>query len=83
MTRSTSPAAPSLRLVFSSLLRADFLVLLKHRRALIISLLLPVFVLSSTSGNKATHNFGGAEFAQSLIYAHSVKGSIRPWTTNS
>ena len=52
MTSSTSPAAPSLRLVFTSLLRADFLVFLKHRRALIISMVLPVFVLVSTSGNK-------------------------------
>ena len=58
--------------MFSSLLRADFLVFLKHRRALIISLLLPVFVLASTSGNKATHNFGGAEFVIGLAIAYGL-----------
>ena len=52
-------AEPPLRLVFSSLLRADFLVFLKHRRALVISMLLPFFVLVSTSGNNATDNFNG------------------------
>ncbi len=72
MTSSTSPAAPSLRLVFTSLLRADFLVFLKHRRALIISMVLPVFVLVSTSGNKATDKFGGAEFVIGLAIAYSL-----------
>ena len=72
MTSSRATSAPSLRLVLSSLLRADFLVFLKHRRALIISLLLPVFVLASTSGNKATHNFGGAEFVIGLAIAYGL-----------
>ena len=73
MTSSTAPrSAPPLRLVFSSLLRADFLVFLKHRRALIISMLLPVFVLVSTSGNKATHKFGGAEFVIGLAIAYGL-----------
>ena len=72
MTSSTSPAAPSLRLVFTSLLRADFLVFLKHRRALIISMVLPVFVLVSTSGNKATQKFGGAEFVIGLAISYGL-----------
>ncbi len=72
MTSSTSPAAPPLRLVFTSLLRADFLVFLKHRRALIISMVLPVFVLISTSGNKATHKFGGAEFVIGLAISYGL-----------
>ena len=71
MTSSRAPSPP-LRLVFSSLLRADFLVFLKHRRALIISLLLPVFVLTSTSANKATHKFGGAEFVIGLAIAYGL-----------
>jgi ABC-2 type transport system permease protein len=65
-------AGPPLRLVFSSLLRADFLVFLKHRRALIISMLLPVFVLVSTSGNKATDKFGGAEFVIGLAISYGL-----------
>jgi hypothetical protein len=56
----TTVTGPPLRLVFGSLLRADFLVFLKHRRALITSMLLPLFVLVSTSGNKSTQKFGGA-----------------------
>ena len=72
MTSSTTPAAPSLRLVFTSLLRADFLVFLKHRRALIISMVLPVFVLISTSGNKATRKFGGAEFVIGLAISYGL-----------
>lgn len=43
---------------------------LKHRRALIVSLLLPVFLLLSTSGNKATHNFGGSVFIIGLAIAY-------------
>jgi len=65
-------AAPPLRLVFTSLLRADFLVFLKHRRALIISMVLPVFVLVSTTGSKATHTFGGAEFVIGLAIAYGL-----------
>jgi ABC-2 type transport system permease protein len=65
-------AGPPLRLVFGSLLRADFLVFLKNRRAVIISLLLPVFVLASTSGNKATNKFGGAEFVIGLAIAYGL-----------
>lgn len=72
MTSSRATAAPPLRLVFGSLLRADFLVFLKHRRALIISLLLPGFVLASTSGNKATHKFGGAEFVIGLAISYGL-----------
>jgi ABC-2 type transport system permease protein len=72
VTSSTSPAAPSLRLVFTALLRADFLVFLKHRRALIISMVLPVFVLVSTTGNKATHKFGGAEFVIGLAISYGL-----------
>jgi ABC-2 type transport system permease protein len=68
----TTVAGPPLRLVFSSLLRADFLVFLKHRRALIISMVLPGFVLLSTSGNKATDKFGGAEFVIGLAISYGL-----------
>jgi ABC-2 type transport system permease protein len=58
--------------VFGSLVRADFVVFLKHRRALVISMLLPVFVLLSTSGNKSTQKFGGAEFVIGLAIAYGL-----------
>jgi ABC-2 type transport system permease protein len=72
VTSSSGTAAPPLRLVLGSLLRADFLVFLKHRRALIISMLLPIFVLVSTSGSKATHKFGGAEFIIGLAISYGL-----------
>jgi ABC-2 type transport system permease protein len=72
VTSSTTRAAPSLRLVLTSLLRADFLVFLKHRRALIISMVLPVFILVTTSGQKATQKFGGGEFVIGLAIAYGL-----------
>src|ERR1700744_4670601 len=75
-SRAASPegtvSGPPLGLVFSSLLRADFLVFLKNRRALIIGMVLPFFVLLSTSGNKATDKFGGAEFVIGLAISYSL-----------
>ena len=71
-TPQGTAAGPPLGLVFSSLLRADFLVFLKNRRALIISMVLPFFVLISTSGNKATDKFGGAEFVIGLAISYSL-----------
>src|ERR1700748_3025659 len=65
-------SGPPLGLVFSSLLRADFLVFLKNRRALIIGMVLPFFVLLSTSGNKATDKFGGAQFVIGLAISYSL-----------
>ena len=72
VTPQGTAAGPPLRLVLSSLLRADFLVFLKHRRALIISMILPLFVLVSTSGNKATDKFGGAEFVIGLAISYGL-----------
>ncbi len=72
MTSSGPAAAPPLRLVFTSLLQADFVVFWRHRRALIISMLLPVFLLVTTSGNKATDKFGGAVFIIGLAIAYGL-----------
>ena len=72
MIDADPPTGPSLQLVFSSLLRADFAVFLKHRRALIISMLLPVFLLISTSSSQATHSFGGAVFIVGLAIAYGL-----------
>jgi ABC-2 type transport system permease protein len=63
---------PPLQLVLTSLLRADFAVFLKNRRALIISALLPIFLLLTTSGSKAAHSFGGAVFIIGLAIAYGL-----------
>jgi ABC-2 type transport system permease protein len=72
VTSSPPAADPPLWLVFTSLLRADFAVFLKHRRALVISMLLPVFLLLTTNSSKATHNFGGAVFIIGLAIAYGL-----------
>ena len=70
---SHQPAAgPPLRLVLSSLLRADFAVLLKNRRALLISTILPLFILFTTNSDKATKHFGGALFVIGLAIAYGL-----------
>ena len=70
---SPQPApGPPLQLVLTSLLRADFVVLLKNRRALLISIILPVFILFSTNSSKATHNFGGSLFIIGLAIAYGL-----------
>lgn len=75
MISSEPSAAPPLQTVFAALLRADFIVFLKHRRALIISMLLPVFLLVSTSANKATDKFGGALFVIGLAIAYGLSAT--------
>jgi len=72
VTSLESSAGPSLRIIFASLFRADFFVFLKHRRALVVSLLLPLFLLVSTNANKATDKFGGAAFIIGLAIAYGL-----------
>ncbi len=69
MNSSQPATGPPLQLVMSSLLRADFAVLLKSRRALLISIFLPILILFSTNSSKATHSFGGSLFIIGLAIA--------------
>lgn len=72
MSSSQQSAGSPLQLVLTSLLRADFLVLLKNRRALLLSIVLPIFILLTTNSSKATHNFGGALFVVGLAIAYGL-----------
>ena len=72
MNSSQPTAGPPLQLVLTSLLRADFHVLLRNRRALLLSGILPVFILFTTNSNKSTHNFGGALFIIGLAIAYGL-----------
>lgn len=65
-------AEPPLQLVLTSLFRADFVVLLKNRRALLLSILLPVFFLVATNSGRATHNYGGALIIIGLAIAYGL-----------
>jgi ABC-2 type transport system permease protein len=72
VTGPRTTAAPPLKLILSSLFRADFLVLLKNRRAVLFSILLPVVVLLSTNSSTATRHLGGPVFAIGLAIAYGL-----------
>ena len=72
MNSSQPAAGPPLPIVLSSLLRADFVVLLKNRRSLLISVVLPVLILFSTNSSKATSSFGGSLYIIGLAITYGL-----------
>jgi ABC-2 type transport system permease protein len=68
----TMTSGPSTRLILTSLLRADFTVFLKNRRALILSILLPYLILVSTSSKKGTAHLGGSLFIIGLAITYGI-----------
>ncbi len=70
-TQTVNPA-PNTRLILTSLLRADFTVLLKNRRSLIISILLPYLILQSTNSRKGTAHLGGALYVIGLAITYGL-----------
>jgi ABC-2 type transport system permease protein len=72
VTEAHTGDRPPLGLVLTSLARADFIVVLKNRRSLLLSLLLPGILLVATGGSKATRHLGGAEFIIGLAIAYGL-----------
>lgn len=72
---STTIEPPSLKSVFAALLRADLVVLTKNKMRLILSLLLPLIILSTTNSSKATRSFGGAEFILGIAITSGIAGT--------
>jgi ABC-2 type transport system permease protein len=71
--RSTaSPARPPIQLSLTSLLRADSTVLAKNRRALIVSIALPLLLLITTNSGKGTNRLGGSLFVIGLCTAYGL-----------
>jgi ABC-2 type transport system permease protein len=71
----SAPAArarPPIQLILTSLLRADSTVLVKNRRALIISIALPILLLITTNSAKGTNNLGGALFVIGLCTTYGL-----------
>jgi ABC-2 type transport system permease protein len=64
--------APQLQLILKSLFRADFLVLLKNRRAVLFSILLPVVILLTTNSHTAIQHLGGPYFVVGLAIAYGL-----------
>jgi ABC-2 type transport system permease protein len=67
--------APRLQTMLMALLRADLAVLTKNKMRMLLSLLLPLIILSSTSSAKATQSFGGAEFILGLAITAGIAGT--------
>jgi ABC-2 type transport system permease protein len=63
---------PNTRLIFASLWRADFIVLLKNRRSLVLSILLPYFILVSTNSKKGTAHLGGTLLVIGLSITYGI-----------
>jgi ABC-2 type transport system permease protein len=65
-------ARPPIQLILASLFRADSTVLVKNRRALIISIALPLVLLITTDSAKGTNNLGGAFFVIGLCTTYGL-----------
>jgi ABC-2 type transport system permease protein len=72
VTSTPAAAKPNTGLILTSLLRADLIVLLKNRRSLILSILLPYLILESTNSASGTANLGGALFVIGLSIAYGL-----------
>ncbi len=65
-------ARPPMQLILTSLFRADWTVLLKNRRSLVISLALPVVLLITTNSARGTSRLGGAFVIIGLCTAYGL-----------
>jgi len=74
-TVPTTVEAPKLGTMPGALLRADLVVLTKNKMRLLLSLLLPLIILSTTNSSKATQHFGGAEFILGLAITSGIAGT--------
>jgi ABC-2 type transport system permease protein len=78
VTNTTAPTtieAPSLGTMLAALLRADLVVLTKNKMRLLLSLLLPLIILSTTSSSKAVRQFDGTAFILRLAITSGIAGT--------
>ena len=66
---------PGVGTMLAALWRADLIVLTKNKMRMLLSLLLPLIILTSTSSAKATRSFGGAEFIVGLAITTGIAGT--------
>jgi ABC-2 type transport system permease protein len=74
-TAPTTATAPSIGTLLAALLRADLVVLTKNKMRFLLSLLLPIIILSTTNSSKATRHFGGAAFILGLAITSGIAGT--------
>jgi ABC-2 type transport system permease protein len=61
--------------MLGALLRADLVVLTKNKMRFLLSLLLPLIILSTTNSSKATRHFGGAAFILGIAITSGIAGT--------
>ena len=74
-TATPTVEAPSIGSLLAALARADLTVLTKNKMRMLLSLLLPLIILTTTSSAKATHTFGGAAFILGLAITAGIAGT--------
>jgi ABC-2 type transport system permease protein len=72
VTSTQTLQSPRTGLLLTSLARADLSVMLKNKMRVILSLLLPVIILSATNSSKALNKFGGSLFVIGLAIAFGL-----------
>ena len=60
------------RPLFKALLRADFLVTMRNRRAVLLSVLLPILLLFATNTNRAEQRLDGSTFIVGLCITYGL-----------
>ena len=72
----SSPGAtafdPGVGPLFKALLRADFLVTMRNRRAVLLSVLLPILLLFATNTDKAERRLDGSTFIVGLCITYGL-----------
>ena len=77
-TLAAGRARPEVRLIFASLLRADFTVLLRNARTMILNIALPVLILIITgvhANQQSTDGFGVTRFDIGLALTYGLMSS--------
>lgn len=69
---SSARGVPDSRVIMRSLFRADLIVLIRNRRSLILSVLLPLLILVTTSAQKAKANLGGSLLIVGLAITYGL-----------
>lgn len=72
---ATAPRSTSMGTILGALLRADLAIVTKNKMRFLLSLLLPLIILSTTGSSKATQQFGGAAFILGLAITAGIAGT--------
>jgi ABC-2 type transport system permease protein len=72
---ATALRPPATGVLLRALFKADLAVMTKNKMRFVLSLLLPLIILSTTSSSQAVQHFGGAEFILGLAITAGIAGT--------